>query len=114
MTARGSNQSGHPFRTGVTTVTTENISQRPRGDVEVLARRAARPAGMRRQRSRLLAEIARWRNNLLDSEVAVDDARNALQVAIRDRDRTADHLAHLIDWAESTQPTTADELAHAS
>lgn len=78
----------------------------------------------------LVVEIARWRHRLdvdersvdharqaLDSalvgnngaeadfqshdvERVVDHALEALQVGVRERDRTARHLAHLIDWHE--------------
>ena len=55
------------------------------------------------------AAIARWRENLIDLDVVVDDKRrlvedalDELRVALRERNRAARHLAHLVDWAACT------------
>jgi hypothetical protein len=50
--------------------------------------------------------IKRWQNNVIDTDLAVDDARadleraqDALRDAVRDRQRAIDHLTHLIGCA---------------
>jgi hypothetical protein len=79
----------------------------------------------------LFAQIARWKDNLLDWDAKVDECRadlhaaaiafvyghadadarfdaatDALEDAGRHRDRAAAHLAHLIDLARQTTVTT--------
>ena len=56
--------------------------------------------------SGLAAQVRLWRENVLDLDVLVDDKRAAaslavyeLREAVRERDRAAVHLAHLIDLA---------------
>jgi hypothetical protein len=83
----------------------------------------------------LFAQIARWRNNLIDFEIVVDERRRAflhaivddqydptyyeqdgktpradaadaaLAEAVRDRDRAAAHLARLIELAQGDAVT---------
>jgi hypothetical protein len=73
----------------------------------------------------LRASIAQWRDIVLDREIVVDDCRrtldrdvDAFRVAVRERDRAAIHLAHLIDLddeiacvAETFGPEIADQHA---
>jgi hypothetical protein len=54
--------------------------------------------------------IVRWRENVLDLDLVVDDKRTAvdlaideLRTAVRERDRAAVHLAHLIALAEDSE-----------
>ncbi len=54
-------------------------------------------------RRKLRAAIRVWRGNVLDAEIVVDDARravdgagDALRAAVRERDRAARQLAHLV------------------
>jgi outer membrane protein TolC len=49
--------------------------------------------------------IAMWRDRLIAADLAVDAARTdvdatveRLQAAVRERDRAAEHLAHLLGW----------------
>jgi hypothetical protein len=72
-------------------------------------------------RRNLRAEIAQWRENVLDLDTAVDDCRrtvdaavDAFRVAVRERDCAAAHLARLIDWheeLESISVTFGPEIA---
>jgi len=62
----------------------------------------------------LVPEIARWRENLLDFELVVDDKRQAidraldeLRAAVRERDRAAAHLQHLVGLASDLSPEAA-------
>jgi hypothetical protein len=64
-----------------------------------------------RTSARLRVSIGRWRDELIDLDTAVDDARrhvNAaveqLQTAVRERDRARVHLTRLVEWlgCEST------------
>ena len=57
--------------------------------------------------------IERWRDNVIDLDRLVDDRRadvvsavEALRAAVRERDRAACHLAHLLETAlaASSQP----------
>lgn len=69
----------------------------------------------RRQR----AQIARWRENVIDLDVVVDDRRqdldraaDALRNAVRERDRAAAHLQHLIEcYADAVPPWTTEHKA---
>ena len=65
-----------------------------------------------RQHFRLFQQIATWRQNVIDLDLAVDDRRAAvtraigeLREAIGERDRAARHLGHLIDWYNDGNPT---------
>nr|ALS92292.1 MetaGeneMark_Unknown Function [uncultured bacterium] len=56
------------------------------------------------RRRDLRVHIARWRENVLDLDLVVDDKREAERIAFserrdaeRDRDRAVVHLAHLIE-----------------
>jgi hypothetical protein len=54
-------------------------------------------------------EIARLRDALIDADDRVDDARQAVDAAVRDRDRTADDLASAIAAAEAGTELPADD-----
>jgi hypothetical protein len=62
-------------------------------------------------RRELLAAIALWRENVFDLDIVVDDRRSdeersaeATRVAVRERDRAAEHLAQLIESANAVEP----------
>jgi hypothetical protein len=75
-------------------------------------------------RRQLREAIERWRNNVIDLDVLVDDKRLALnravdelRVAVRERDRGTEHLARLIDWSdevEAVAETFGPEIAAGS
>ena len=55
---------------------------------------------------RFAAAIERWQQNVIDSDIVVDDARadleravDAYRAALRERQRAVDHLTHLIGCA---------------
>ena len=59
-----------------------------------------------------LRSIAHWRNVLIDCDLMVDDCREAIDadiadyvVALRERDRAAIHLAHLLADVAAERPT---------
>jgi len=52
--------------------------------------------------------IVRWRDRVIELDMRVEETRRAVdravgefQDAVRERDRAADHLRHLIAWATS-------------
>jgi hypothetical protein len=63
------------------------------------------PDGNTVNRSRLAMEIAKWTDRMIDLEIGVDAAREAVdrsvaefRVAVRERDRAVVHLAQLVGW----------------
>jgi hypothetical protein len=66
------------------------------------------------KRPSLIAQIASWRENLLDLDIVVDDCRRDvdravedLRAAVKERDRAALHLAHLIAMHAEMMPPGA-------
>jgi predicted sulfurtransferase len=64
------------------------------------------------------AAVARWRENLIDLDVVVEDARQRVEAAlaewrdaVRERDRAAAHLAHLVEWAARAAATGREARA---
>ena len=61
-------------------------------------------------RRTLAGHIARWREHVIDHDSLVDDKRRAvdhavheLRLAVRERDRAADRLAHLLELHEQIE-----------